>query len=92
MKATGIVRRIDDLGRVVIPMELRKAFGIESGTPLEIYTDTDSIIFKKYNIVEKLTDLEKKAVLECIDMNKVRELGLQNKVMEMLRLEKELHH
>ena len=49
MKATGIVRRIDDLGRVVIPKEVRRNFGIREGDPLEIYTDKDgSIIFKKY--------------------------------------------
>lgn len=49
MKATGIVRRIDDLGRVVIPREVRKNMGIKEGDPLEIYTDRDgAIIFKKY--------------------------------------------
>ena len=49
MKATGIVRRIDDLGRVVIPKEVRRNFGIREGDPLEIYTDRDgAIIFKKY--------------------------------------------
>ena len=49
MRATGIVRRIDDLGRVVIPKEVRRNFGIREGDPLEIYTDKDgSIIFKKY--------------------------------------------
>lgn len=49
MKATGIVRRIDDLGRVVIPKEVRRNMGIKEGDPLEIYTDRDgAIIFKKY--------------------------------------------
>lgn len=49
MRATGIVRRIDDLGRVVIPKEIRRNFSIKEGDPLEIYTDRDgSIIFKKY--------------------------------------------
>jgi AbrB family looped-hinge helix DNA binding protein len=49
MKSTGIVRRIDDLGRVVIPKEIRRNFGIKEGDPLEIYTDRDgAIIFKKY--------------------------------------------
>ena len=50
MKATGIVRRIDDLGRVVIPKEVRRNMGIREGDPLEIYTDRDgSIILKKYS-------------------------------------------
>jgi AbrB family looped-hinge helix DNA binding protein len=49
MKATGIIRRVDDLGRVVIPKEVRRNFGIKEGDPLEIYTDRDgAIIFKKY--------------------------------------------
>lgn len=49
MKATGIVRRIDDLGRVVIPREIRKSMNIREGDPLEIYTDRDGcVIFKKY--------------------------------------------
>ncbi|MEG0770317.1 MAG: stage V sporulation T C-terminal domain-containing protein [Clostridia bacterium] len=50
MKATGIVRRIDDLGRVVIPKEIRKTLHIGVGTPLEIFTSRDGeIIFKKYS-------------------------------------------
>lgn len=48
MKATGIVRRIDDLGRVVIPKEVRRTLGIREGDPLEIFTDTDCVCFKKY--------------------------------------------
>lgn len=48
MKATGIVRRIDDLGRVVIPKEIRKAIRVHDGDPLEIYLEDDAVIFKKY--------------------------------------------
>ena len=48
MKATGIIRRIDDLGRVVIPKEVRRTLGIKEGDPLEIYTDKDCVCFKKY--------------------------------------------
>lgn len=50
MKATGIVRRIDDLGRVVIPKEIRRTLRIREGDPLEIYTDPEGeVIFKKYS-------------------------------------------
>ena len=50
MKATGIVRRIDDLGRVVIPKEIRRTMRIREGDPLEIYTDRNGeVIFKKYS-------------------------------------------
>lgn len=49
MRATGIVRRMDDLGRVVIPKEIRRTLRIKEGDPLEIYTDNDTVIFKKFN-------------------------------------------
>ncbi len=48
MKATGIVRKIDDLGRIVIPRELRRTLGMEIGDSLEIYVDADRVILKKY--------------------------------------------
>jgi stage V sporulation protein T len=49
MKATGIVRRVDDLGRVVIPKEIRKTFNINAGDPMEIFiSGDDEVIFKKY--------------------------------------------
>ena len=58
MKATGIVRRIDDLGRVVIPKEIRRTMRIREGEPLEIYTDRDGeVIFKKYSPVGELSVL-----------------------------------
>ena len=57
MKATGIVRRIDDLGRVVIPKEIRRTMRIREGDPLEIYTDKDGeVIFKKYSPIGELSD------------------------------------
>lgn len=48
MRATGIIRRVDDLGRVVIPREIRRTMGIREGEPLEIYTDNGMVIFRKY--------------------------------------------
>lgn len=57
LKATGIVRRIDELGRVVIPKEIRKTLRIREGDPLEIFTDKDGeIILKKYSPIGELTD------------------------------------
>ena len=56
MKATGVVRRIDDLGRIVIPKEIRKTFRIKEGTPLEIFTEKDGdIILRKYSPVSELS-------------------------------------
>ncbi|NLA76410.1 MAG: AbrB/MazE/SpoVT family DNA-binding domain-containing protein, partial [Clostridiales bacterium] len=57
MKATGIVRRIDDLGRVVIPKEIRRTMRIREGDPLEIYTDSEGeVIFKKYSPIGELSE------------------------------------
>lgn len=60
MKATGIVRRIDDLGRVVIPKEIRRTLRIREGDPLEIYVDREGeVILKKYSPVGELGDFAK---------------------------------
>lgn len=48
MKATGIVRRIDDLGRIVIPKEIRRTLGIENGDALEVFVNGSQIVFQKY--------------------------------------------
>ncbi len=57
MKATGIVRRIDDLGRVVIPKEIRRTMRIREGDPLEIFTDREGeVILKKYSPIGELGD------------------------------------
>ena len=57
MKATGIVRRIDDLGRVVIPKEIRKTLRIREGDPLEIFTDKEGeVILKKYSPIGELSE------------------------------------
>ncbi len=56
MKSTGIVRRIDDLGRIVIPKEIRRTLRIREGDPIEIYTDNSgNIIFKKHSIIDEIS-------------------------------------
>lgn len=63
MKATGIVRRIDDLGRIVIPRELRRTLRIREGDPLEIFTGRDGeVIFKKYSVMGLLKDFDFKLI------------------------------
>ncbi|MFU0800069.1 MAG: stage V sporulation protein T [Xylanivirga thermophila] len=63
MKATGIVRRIDDLGRVVIPKEIRRTMRIREGDPLEIFTDREGeVILKKYSPIEELSYLAEEYV------------------------------
>lgn len=76
MRATGIIRRIDDLGRVVIPKEIRRTMGIREGDPLEIYTDKDGcVIFKKYlpdNLHEQARTVE----------NALRRVGIHAKTYD----------
>lgn len=67
MKATGIVRRIDDLGRIVIPKELRRTHDIAEGDPLEIFTEEDRIIFKKYETSRKCVFCGETDVNELIE-------------------------
>ena len=63
MKATGIVRRVDDLGRIVIPKEIRRTLRIREGDPLEIYTEKDGgVIFRKYS---PMGDLQEFASQMC---------------------------
>lgn len=63
MKATGIVRRIDDLGRVVIPKEIRRTLRIREGDPLEIFVDRDGeVILKKYSPIGELGDFAREYV------------------------------
>lgn len=69
MKATGIVRRIDDLGRVVIPKEIRRTMRIREGDPLEIYTDKEGeVIFKKYSLMGNQSEF---TLQVCEVLNKI---------------------
>lgn len=69
MKATGIVRRVDDLGRIVIPKEIRRTLRIREGDPLEIYTEKDGgVIFRKYSPMGDLQDFASQ-ICESIGSN-----------------------
>ena len=74
MKSTGIVRKVDELGRVVIPIELRRTLGINEKDALEIYVENDRIILKKYEPAnacvfcgneEKLSLFQNKSICSC---------------------------
>ena len=56
MKATGVVRRIDDLGRIVIPKEIRRSFKINEGDSLEIFVDNNGIILRKYSFLDDMVE------------------------------------
>lgn len=60
MKATGVTRKIDELGRVVIPKEIRRNLGIRDGEPLEIYIENDGIFLKKHSTIQCFEDLSNK--------------------------------
>lgn len=62
MKTTGVIRRIDELGRIVIPKEIRKNMRIKNGDTLEVFVDSNDIILKKYSPIEGLEEVAKKYV------------------------------
>ena len=82
MKATGIVRRIDDLGRIVIPKEIRRSLGIKEGDPLEIFISKDNeLVFKPYFENERILD-------DFIEAFK--EMGITNKKEILIKLMAEI--
>lgn len=82
MKATGIVRRIDDLGRVVIPKEIRTTHGIQLGDPMEIFVDDFGICIRKFNCVENAI-----TTLEMLGEFIFDSPGIKNKTMVIERLQ-----
>ena len=88
MKATGIVRRIDDLGRVVIPKEIRRTMRIREGDPLEIYTDREGeVIFKKYSPIGELATF---AAQYAETLQKICSTGVPKKEYMDKKISKEL--
>lgn len=88
MKSLGITRTVDHLGRIVIPKELRTMMNIEPGTSMEIFTDNDGIVFKKYNrgsITDKLAELKNIVggdLIEVIGLTKCIEIENQLSIIE----------
>lgn len=83
LKATGIVRKVDELGRVVLPIELRRTLNIDVADSLEIYTDDNKVILKKYEpgcvfcgSIEKVSPINGKFICRsCLDkLNKLNEM------------------
>ena len=73
MRATGMIRRVDELGRIVLPKEIRRTMSIPDGTPMEILIENDQVILRKYiseeEVLEKLNMFEKQLELESEDMD-----------------------
>lgn len=93
MKSTGIIRRVDDLGRIVIPKEVRRQLKIREGDPMELYMDENTVIFKRYDPSQSV-----KATLATLK-NAIRDepdlkcgdalLEKLNEMSELLQLESE---
>lgn len=96
MKATGIIRRIDDLGRIVIPKEIRRNMNIREGDPMEIYLDGDNrVVFEKYNsgllpFIHNLADRVEDNEYDTLSPESVKEIkGLLNKISKIVTEEEE---
>lgn len=68
MNNTGLMRRIDDLGRVVIPKEIRRKMGIQEGDPLEIYTEGTMVCFAPYNPTDRIITILESAIEDLSDI------------------------
>lgn len=90
MKSTGIIRRIDDLGRIVIPREIRRTMHIHEGDPLEIFTDDGAVLLRKYNPVITVLDTLKSLASEIAETEDLKRRGeLLQKLSEMRAILKE---
>lgn len=85
MKATGIIRKIDELGRITLPKEMRRVYDIKEGDPMEIFVDGDAICLKKYDTMTSQKDLLSRLKEKiCEDAQpKSRKNDLLNKLAEL---------
>lgn len=90
MRETGIIRRIDDLGRVVIPREIRKQFSIKEGDPLEIFVNKDEIILKKYDVSIGMKELVRRLDDEFSDVKSDMETEIANNICKHLSALKDI--
>lgn len=90
MNATGIIRRVDDLGRIVLPKEVRRKVGISEGTPMEIFTSDEGIALKKYypeNELEGMTKNLMEAVEDmCVDLGSKKTGDIRRHIREIQNL------
>lgn len=88
MKATGIIRRIDDLGRVVIPKEIRRTLKIREGDPLEIFIeDNDCVCFKRYSVLGSMDDETLRIALAMAKNSGLRPIAIYDRDTKLRGLE-----
>ena len=88
MKATGIVRRIDDLGRVVIPKEIRRTLKIREGDPLEIFIeDNDCVCFKRYSVLGSLTEDAMRVAITMASNSGLRPIAIYDTTVKLRGME-----
>lgn len=92
MKATGMVRKVDDLGRIVLPIELRRNLGISVGDPVEFYVDGQTIIVKKYDttgsVAELVDRLEQEIRMKARLLTPKKMAKLNKKIQELKEIVK----
>lgn len=90
MNRTGIIRRVDDLGRIVLPKEVRRKLGISEGTPMEIYVSADSVTLKKYYPENELSSMAanlQEAVEDmCVDLGPEKTGDIRRHIREIQKL------
>lgn len=96
MKGTGIIRRVDELGRIVLPKEVRRRTGITDGTPMEIFYDSDEIVLRKYRTSEELLNLVF-VLSEAIDdsvgnLEKEKVYAIKEHIKEIINALKEVNY
>lgn len=87
MKATGIIRRTDDLGRVVIPKEIRRTLKIREGDPLEIYIEKDCVCFKKYSVLGEMDNETLRISLAMAKNSGLRPIAIYDRDTKLRGLE-----
>lgn len=87
MKATGIIRRIDDLGRVVIPRDIRRSLRIREGDPLEIFIDNNGVCFQKYSTLGSLAEEPLRVAIKMASNSGLRPIAIYDTDIKLRGME-----
>ena len=87
MKATGIVRRIDDLGRVIIPKDIRRSLKIREGDPLEIFIENNCVCFQKYSTLDSLAEEPLQIAIKMASKSGLRPIAIYDTTVKLRGME-----